>query len=203
MNTVGLTSVLELRRGKLLTCLCWNSFQIQPTKFVYFSRSRLKHIQLIHHYFCGNYFHTIKYWSFWVCIKNWEIFRRVLSLVNIFGDVDGMISIKAYLKGAFGFSGFLDLAFLFVEYIWHDVQKGSGYILSSISCQIFSAYPSLNDLLDMCPNLWCNNSTSFYVPLSFLNAFLLLLPKNHVSSVHYVEDSTHLSSYFQIKLCRP
>ena len=45
---------------------------------------------------------------------------------------------KTHLKGAFVLSGILDLAFLFIEEIWHDVQKGSGYILSSTSSQILS-----------------------------------------------------------------
>ena len=64
-----------------------------------------------------------------------------MSLVKLLGDVDGIIFIKTHLKGAFGFSGILDLAFLSVEEIWHDVQKGSGYILSSISSQTFSVCP--------------------------------------------------------------
>ena len=52
-----------------------------------------------------------------------------MLLVKPFGAVDGIISIKTHLKGALGFSEFLDLAFLFIEDILHDVQKGSGYIL--------------------------------------------------------------------------
>ena len=47
-----------------------------------------------------------------------------MSLVKNFGDVDGIISIKTHLKGAFEFNGFLDLAFLFMEEIWHDLKKG-------------------------------------------------------------------------------
>ena len=35
-----------------------------------------------------------------------------MSLVRLLGAVDGIISIKTHLKGAFGFSGILDLAFL-------------------------------------------------------------------------------------------
>ena len=50
-----------------------------------------------------------------------------MSLVKFLGAVDGTISIKTHLKGAFGLSGILDLAFLFIEEILHDVQKGSGY----------------------------------------------------------------------------
>ena len=53
-----------------------------------------------------------------------------MSLVKRFGAVDGITSIKKKLKSNFGFSGFLDPAFLFMEEIWHDVQRGSGYIPS-------------------------------------------------------------------------
>ena len=36
-----------------------------------------------------------------------------MSLVKLLGAVDGNISIKTHLKGAFGLSGILDLAFFF------------------------------------------------------------------------------------------
>ena len=80
-----------------------------------------------------------------------------MSLVKILGDVDGIMSIKTHLKGYLGFSGILDLAFLFIEEIWHDVKKGYGYILSSISCQTLAVSPATNYLVDLWPNLWCNN----------------------------------------------
>ena len=76
-----------------------------------------------------------------------------MSLVRLLGDVDGLISIKTHVKGAFGFSGILDLAFLFIEEIFHEVQKGSGYILSYTSSQTLSVSPSIKDLVDLCPNL--------------------------------------------------
>ena len=66
-------------------------------------------------------------------------------LVKLLGSVDGIIYIKTYPKGDFGFSGILYLAFLFIEEIWHDVQKGSGYILSSISSQKLAVSPDKND----------------------------------------------------------
>ena len=37
----------------------------------------------------------------------------VVSIVNCFGDVAGIISIKIHLKGAFGFNELLDLPFFF------------------------------------------------------------------------------------------
>ena len=76
-----------------------------------------------------------------------------MSLVNILGAVDGIIFIKTHFKGAFGFSGLLDPAFLFIEEILHDVKKGSGSIISSISYQTLSVSPANNNLVDLCPNL--------------------------------------------------
>ena len=76
-----------------------------------------------------------------------------MSLVKILGAVDGIMSIKTHLKGASGLIGILDPAFFFIEEILHDVQKGSGSILSSTSSQTFAVSPANNDLVDMCPNL--------------------------------------------------
>ena len=73
--------------------------------------------------------------------------------MRILGGDDGIISIKTHLKGAFGFSEIVDLAFLFIEEILHDVQKGSGSILSSTSSQTLAVSPAINDLVDLCPNL--------------------------------------------------
>ena len=72
-----------------------------------------------------------------------------MSLVKILGSVDGIISIKIHLKGAIGLSGILYLAFLFIEEILHEVQKGSGSILSSTSSQTLSVSPANNDLVEV------------------------------------------------------
>ena len=72
-----------------------------------------------------------------------------MSLVKTFGAVDGIMSIKTHMKGDFGFSGFLDLAFLFMEEIWHDVPKWSGSIIISIYSQTLSVSPANNDLVDL------------------------------------------------------
>ena len=72
-----------------------------------------------------------------------------MSLIKLFIGVDGIISMKTHLKGVFGFSGFLDLAFFFIEEILLDVQKGYGYILSSISSQELAVSQSNNDLVDL------------------------------------------------------
>ena len=73
--------------------------------------------------------------------------------VKLLGAVDGTISIKTNLKGDFGLSGILDLDFSLIEEILHDLQKGSGYILGSISYQTLAVSPDNNDLVDLCPNL--------------------------------------------------
>ena len=74
-----------------------------------------------------------------------------MSLVKHLGAVDG--TIKTHLKGAFGLSGILDLAFLFIEEIWNNVKKGSGSILSYTSSQTLEVSPDNNDMVDMCLNL--------------------------------------------------
>ena len=57
----------------------------------------------------------------------------------IFDAVDGITSLKTHLKGAFGFNGSLDIAFLFIEEILHEVQKGPGFIFSSTYYQIIDS----------------------------------------------------------------
>ena len=42
-------------------------------------------------------------------------------------------------------------------HIWHDVHNGSVSILSSVSFQICSVYPASSDIVDLCPNFWCDN----------------------------------------------
>ena len=73
--------------------------------------------------------------------------------MRLFGAVDGITSTKTHLKGAFGFKGSLDLAFLSVEEILHEVQKGSASIFSSASSQTLAVSPAIHDLVDLCPNL--------------------------------------------------
>ena len=76
-----------------------------------------------------------------------------MSFVRLFGAVDGITSIKTHLKGTFGFKGSLDLAFLFVEEILHEVQKGSASIFSSASSHKLAVSPAINALVYLCPNL--------------------------------------------------
>ena len=127
-----------------------------------------------------------------------------MSLVKTFGAVDGTISIKTHLKGSFGFSRILDLAFLFIEEIWHDVQKGYGSILSSISFQILAVSPDNNYLVDLWPNLWCNNylKQSSKMVIYFSLTFPWFPPKMHVSFVHYVSKLLRYSPLLQSILCK-
>ena len=85
-----------------------------------------------------------------------------MSSVKLFGAVGGIISIKTHFKGAFWFSGTLDLSFLFMEEIWHDVKKCSWSIIRSISCQTLAVSPANNDLVYLWPNIWCNNYKSIF-----------------------------------------
>ena len=73
--------------------------------------------------------------------------------MRLLGAVDGIISIKTHLKGAFGFNGSLDLAFLFIEEIFHEVQKRSESIFRSASSHKLAVSPAINDMVDLCPNL--------------------------------------------------
>ena len=103
-----------------------------------------------------------------------------MSLVKLLGAVDGIISIKTHFKGAFAFSAFLDLAFLFIEENFHDVQKGYGSIIISIYYQILVVYPSNNDMLDIWPNLLCNNykAVFFLDGNFFVFDIYFIFPKN-------------------------
>ena len=47
-----------------------------------------------------------------------------MSLVRLLGAVDGIIYIKTHLKGAFGFSGILDLDFFSLKKFDMRCKKG-------------------------------------------------------------------------------
>ena len=105
-----------------------------------------------------------------------------MSLVKTIGAVDGNIYIKTHLKSAFGFNGLLDLSFLFMDEIWHDVQKGYEYILGSISSHTLAVSPDINILVNLCPNLWYKNSKAIFFRDVYKN--FLFTPKMHVYFVH-------------------
>ena len=104
----------------------------------------------------------------------------MVSLVKLLGDIAVIISIKTHLRCALGFNECFGLYFLFVGDIWYDVQKGYGSILSPISCQKIILHPDINDLLDMCPNLRCNNSKAnfFLGDIFFDFDICFIFPKN-------------------------
>ena len=47
----------------------------------------------------------------------------------------GILSMNTQLKGFPSFSCVFDIVFMLIVDIWHDLQKGSGSTLSSISCE--------------------------------------------------------------------
>ena len=61
-----------------------------------------------------------------------------MSFVRLLGDVEGITSIKTHLKVDFGFRGTFDLAFLLIEEILQEVQKGSASMCSSASSHTFA-----------------------------------------------------------------
>ena len=81
-----------------------------------------------------------------------------MYFVKILEDKAGMISINTHLKDDLGFIGIFDLGFLFIVGILHYVHKGSVSTPISVSCQTLEVSPASSELVDLCPNLWCNNS---------------------------------------------
>ena len=67
-------------------------------------------------------------------------------------------------------------------------KKGSGYVLSSTSSQTLAVSPANNDLVDLCPNLWCNNSKAIFFLAGNLFFFdtSWIFPLKACFSVHYV-----------------
>ena len=84
-NSASLAFFFEIRQGKLGSCIWWNSFEIPPSKLVYFSKSGLEHIQLILNFFCCDFQHTIKFWMFRVGINNQKIIRKSCVTCQKFG----------------------------------------------------------------------------------------------------------------------
>ena len=76
-----------------------------------------------------------------------------MSLVKLLEDMAGIMSMNTHLKGFLGFRGVLNLAFLCILEILHDVQKVSGSTLGLLSCQTFTLYSASSDLVDLCTNI--------------------------------------------------
>ena len=72
----------------------------------------------------------------------------------------GIMSMNTHLEGVLGFRGIFYLNFFYL--LW------SGSTMRSMSCQNISVYPASSDLLDMFPNLWCNNpKEAFFLGILF------------------------------------
>ena len=137
-----------------------------------------------------------------------------MSVVKKFGAVNGIMSIKTHLNGAFGFSVFLDLDFLFMGKIWHGVKKRSGYILSYISSQTLAVSPANNYLVHMWPNLWWNNSKAvffldgnfFVFDISFIspkNVCFLCALFGNVTAFSLFIHSTPCKTFCGVNKCIP
>ena len=95
-------------------------------------------------------------------------------------DMSAMININTHLKGVLVFSDVLDIGFLLIFRIWHYVQKGSGSILISMYFQTIIISLSSGNVVNPCPNLWCNNSRkSFFLGICFNDfGFSLVFTQN-------------------------
>ena len=98
----------------------------------------------------------------------------------------GIITINTHLKGVLDLRSVFDIEFLFIVDIWYDVHNGSRSILISISYQNVSVSTTSSDLVDLCPNLWCNNpKENFFLGIWFCDFdFTFILPKIYVFFVH-------------------
>ena len=116
-------------------------------------------------------------------------------------NMAGMMSINTHLKSVLDFIAVFDLAFLFFVGIWHELQNGSWSTLSSICCQNISVYPYSSDLVDLCPNLWCNNSRdTFFLGIFFCDFdFSFIFTKNECFFVSCAVMSTRSVCYFWIR----
>ena len=119
--------------------------------------------------------------------------------MRLLGAVDENIPIKTHLKGAFGFSGILDLAFLFIEAIFHEVQKGSGSILSYTYSQTLAVSPAINDWLDLCPNISCKNSEAIFFLAVFFFDFSIFSLKKRFFSPQYAVMLLHYTPKYTVQ----
>ena len=117
-----------------------------------------------------------------------------MSFVKILEDVAVMISINTHLKGVLYFRDVFDLDFLFIVYIWHDVNNVSGYTVSSIYFQTFSVSLASSDFVDLFPNIWCNNSKeNFFLEICFYDFdFSFILTKKSCFRCALCSDVTTL-----------
>ena len=95
---------------------------------------------------------------------------------------------------------------LFIVKICHDVQKEIVSTLNSMSCQTFTVYTEIIDLVDLCPNIWCNNlKDTFFQEFDFLILTFpsfFLKPKMHVFAVRCAVISPCYVHYHWRKPCK-
>ena len=127
-----------------------------------------------------------------------------MYFVKLLWDVNGMMSVNTHMKGVLAFRGVFDISFLFIVKIWHDVQNGSGSTLRPIYCQIFSVSPDSSDLVDMCTNLWWNNSKKkLFLGINFFDFdFSFIFTKDACLSVSCAVISPRSVHYFWINPCK-
>ena len=92
----------------------------------------------------------------------------------------GIITMNTNLKDVLGFIGVFYLGVLLIIEISHDVHKESVYTLGSMYRQKITVSPASNDLVDLCPNLRCNNlRENFFLGICFCDFdFSFVFTKN-------------------------
>ena len=102
-----------------------------------------------------------------------------MSFVKLLENMAGVMSMKTHLKCVLGCSVKLDLGFLLIDEICHDVHKWSGSTLSSISCQTFTLSLANSNRVELCPNLWWNNYREilFFWVFFVISTFILFYQK--------------------------
>ena len=56
------------------------------------------------------------------------------------------------------------------------MPKWYGYILSSTSSHTLAVSPAFNDMVDLCPNLWCNNPKAIFFLAGYFFDFSMIFP---------------------------
>ena len=121
--------------------------------------------------------------------------------------MSGVVSINTHLNGFLSFISVFDIEFLLIIEIWHDVQKGSGSTLRSMSCQKLAVYPAISELVDLYPNLLWNSSREIiflgfsFVVLTFLSYFLCMLCDNVTELYSSALNKTIQKTFWKMQIC--
>ena len=103
-----------------------------------------------------------------------------MSLDKFLEDVASMMSMNTHLNGVLDFRGIFDLGFLCIVEIWYYVKNRLGSTLSWMYCQTYSVSPPSSDLVDLCLNIWWNNTKeTFFLGICFCDfEFSFIFTKN-------------------------